>query len=297
MTTTVRPYRHPDDFGPVGQFLMNTYRTGNGHRNWLQPRWEYMLYHPALDQQTLDRIGVWEESGEIVAVLHHEHSLGTVYFEVAPGYSHLKTEMVEYAEAHLIGEEKGQRFLQCFVDRTDSDLQAAVAGMGYEKKVQWAEPMSMLPIPVAFPAITLPDGFLVKSLAEDNDLARVHRALHRGFNHEGEPPEDEIDGRRLMQSAPNFRKDLNIVVEAPSGYFVSYSGTWYDPLNRACYVEPVATDPGYRRLGLGTAAVLEGIRRCGTEGATVAYVGSDQEFYKSMGFETVYTQYVWEKRM
>jgi len=72
---------------------------------------------------------------------------------------------------------------------------------------------------------------------------------------------------------------------------------WYEPTNRYAYVEPVATDPDYRRMGLGKAAVLEGIRRCVGLGAMVAYVGSDQEFYKSMGFKVIYTSECWLKRL
>jgi predicted N-acetyltransferase YhbS len=98
-----------------------------------------------------------------------------------------------------------------------------------------------------------------------------------------------------MQSAANFRRDLNIVAIAPDGAYAAYAGTWYEPLNRYAYVEPVATDPTYRRLGLGRAAVLEGVRRCGLLGAEVAYVGSDQEFYKAIGFELIFNTQCWEK--
>jgi hypothetical protein len=48
-------------------------------------------------------------------------------------------------------------------------------------------------------------------------------------------------------------------------------------------------------MGLGRAAVLEGIRRCGELGATVAYVGTAMPFYLSFGFEWVYKTPVWEK--
>jgi hypothetical protein len=41
--------------------------------------------------------------------------------------------------------------------------------------------------------------------------------------------------------------------------------------------------------------VLEGIRRCGLPGATVAYVGSDQEFYRALGFKKVYVSECWVK--
>jgi predicted N-acetyltransferase YhbS len=70
---------------------------------------------------------------------------------------------------------------------------------------------------------------------------------------------------------------------------------WYESVNQYAYVEPVATDPDYRRMGLGKAAVLEGIRRCGELGATVAYVGNDLLFYQSIGFKKVYTGECWVK--
>ena len=150
-------------------------------------------------------------------------------------------------------------------------------------------------IPEPFPPIHLPEGFRLKSVAEENDLAKIDRVLWRGFDHPSEPPEDSVEDRKKMQSGPNFRKDLTIVVEAPSGAFVAFSGLWFDPVNEFGYVEPVATDPDYRRMGLGTVAVLEGIRRCGELGATVAYVGIDMPFYRAMGFQKLYTSNCWIK--
>ena len=85
------------------------------------------------------------------------------------------------------------------------------------------------------------------------------------------------------------------MVVAPGGDFVSYCGMWYDRHNRFGYVEPVATDPDYRRRGLGRAAVLEGIRLCGVSGATVAYVGTDKPFYLSFGFRKLFTLNCWRR--
>ena len=132
-------------------------------------------------------------------------------------------------------------------------------------------------------------------LQDDNNVLKIDRVLWRGFDHEGEPPQDSPEDRKKVQSAPNFRKDLNIVVEAPDGHFVSYSGTWFEGTNRIAYVEPVATDPDYRRRGLGRAAVLEGIRRCGELGATVAYVGSDLAFYMAIGFTKIHASQCWTR--
>jgi predicted N-acetyltransferase YhbS len=119
--------------------------------------------------------------------------------------------------------------------------------------------------------------------------------LWRGFDHPGPPPEEEIEGRKYAQEAPNFRHDLTIVAVAPNGDYVSFCGIWYVPENKLTYVEPVATDPDYRRMGLGTAVVLEGIRRTVPLGSEVAWVGSDQAFYEAIGFTQSYQADAWIK--
>jgi len=295
-TITLRHYVRPADFRTVGDFLIRHYQPGNRDGNWLQPIWQYMHSHPNLDEAALERIGVWEGAGEIVAVVHYESTLGEAFFELHPDYAFLKRDMLDYAEEHLFGiSAAGQRYVRAYVNDFDGEVQALVSARGYERVPDEHRPQSSLRIPSPFPEITLPTGFMLKSLAEDNDLRKIDRALWRGFNHPGEPPEDSIEGRRKMQSVPNFRKDLNIVAEAPDGHFVAYAGTWFEPVNRYAYVEPVATDPDFRRLGLGKAAVLEGIRRCAELGATVAYVGSAQLFYRSMGFAPDHVSQCWAR--
>ena len=106
---------------------------------------------------------------------------------------------------------------------------------------------------------------------------------------------EELASRQKLFDTPKARRDLKIVVQAPDGEFAAICGTFYEPAGRYAYVEPVATDPAYRRMGLGKAAVLEGIRRCGALGARAAYVGSDQPFYLSIGFRVIYTSECWVK--
>jgi predicted N-acetyltransferase YhbS len=254
--------------------------------------------HPALDTCALDRIGIWEDGGQIVAVVHYESAPGEAFFQIHPEYTGLKAEMLDYAEQRLYGmSEAGRRIVRAFINDFDPQFQTLVQSRGYRRTEDHDRPLSRLILPDPFPEIALPDGFRLSSLEEDNDLHKVDRVLWRGFNHEGEPPPESIEDRKKVQSAPGYRKDLNIVVEAPDGPFVSYCGTWYKPTNRYAYVEPVATDPDYRRRGLGRAAVLEGIRRCGALGATVAYVGSDLAFYRAIGFARIHTSQCWTRHL
>ena len=296
MSITLRRYNSAD-FKLVSDFLIANYLPGNRDGNWLQPAWEYMHSHPNLDDSSLDKIGIWEDAGDIVGAAHYRSTLGEAFFQMDPGYTHLRPVMLEYAETHLCGEiESGERYLQIDVKDFELEFEVLLESRGYELSDQYSGPMTAMAIPEQIPEIALPEGFRIKSLADENDLKKIHRVLWRGFDHEGEPPEEGIEWRRKMQSGPNYRKDLTIVVEASSGDFVSFCGLWYVPANRYAYVEPMATDPDFRRMGLGRAAIWEGIRRCTVEGARVAYVGSGQEFYRSMGFTTVYDCRWWIRR-
>ncbi len=256
--------------------------------------------HPMLDRSALGRIALWKDDGEIVAVAHYESRVGEAFFQFHPGYRHLRQEMLDYAEQHLYGvSEDGKRTVRVYVNDTDEEFGSLVSGRGYEKDEHNTRPLAQFIIPDPFPRIKLPAGYRLTSLAEGCEWGKVHRVLFRGFNNSGEPPagEAELEERRRMFDTPKARRYLKIFVEAPNSDFVSICGMFFESTHHYAYVEPVATDPDYRRMGLGKAAVLEGIRRCAALGASVAYVGSDQEFYLSIGFKVIYTSECWEKHL
>jgi len=298
MAITQRCYGKETDFDAVSDFLVRHYRPLNRDGNCFQPIWEYSYTHPYTDLSLLDKIGIWEDDNEIVGVAFFETYLVDVFLNVHPKYQFLKPEMLTYAENHMTDIDKnGNRFFRIYVNDFDNELKKTVESRGYQRDPEHDRAMAQFKIPKPFPPIRLPEGFKLKSLAEDNDLRKIHRVLHRGFDHPGEPPEDELKDRKRMQSGPHFRKDLNIVVEAPTGDFVSYCGMWCDSVNHFAYVEPVATDPDYRRRGFASAAVLEGIRRCTIEGATVAYVWGVRPIYTSLGFKKIFSQNCWIKQL
>ena len=299
MNINVRRYAHYTDYNRVGQFLIDTYQPGDQHDNWLQPRWEYMHYHPSFDESletAFSNTGVWEFNGDVVGLAHFEDRPGRIHFQVHHDFRYLKREMLEYTETYLSVEGSDRkRRIEIWVNDFDVKFQSILQDRGYRLVEGAKDFWSILEIRDSFPAVKLRDGFRLQSLADENDLNKLHRVLHRGFNHPGEPPAQGLAGRQRMQSAPSYRKDLNIVAVAPDGAYASYGGIWQDHVNRIAYVEPVCTDPDYRRMGLGTAVVLEGIRRCGAEGATIATVGSDQPLYMSMGFRKLFDINLWTR--
>ena len=258
-------------------------------------RWDWMITHGWLDASGLPKIGLWEDNEKLVAVATYDTGLGKAFLLTAAGYGNLKEEMLLYAKGALA---KNGKF-QVLVLDGDTQFQDIAARNGFIP-TQDKECDAIYPIDVEKIYYALPEGFSITSMGETFDLYKYGRVLWKGFNHElnGEgpfSPDDEQNGRDSFDR-PNVNLDLKIAVVAPNGDFVSYCGMWQDSASHSALVEPVATDPAYRKMGLGRAAVLEAVRRCGILGAKRAYVGSSQQFYYRIGFRPYATSTFWEEK-
>lgn len=282
------------DFHKVRDFLIRVNEQKMITTDFTWERWEWIFSLPYMDKSRLSNIGLWEEGNRVVALATYEDEPGSAYFIVDPAYMHLKEEMLRYAEEHLAVDGK----IKALINDGDVPFQKTAQQLGFIPSTD-KEGNSVLDITEERLNYTLPEGYGITTLAETHDILKYNRVLWRGFNHEGDPPETEerIADRRMSLSGPHSDLDLKIAVVAPDGDFVSYCGMWYEPGTDYCLVEPVATDPDYRRKGLGKAAVLEGIKRCAGLGAKRAYVGSDQQFYYSIGFRPLPQYTFWLKKL
>ncbi len=280
-----------EDFNKVRDFLVDINNEKVIAPGFLWGRWEWAFSLPFLDTASLSRIGIWEDGGRIAAVATYESNLGHAYFLIRKGYESLKKEMLMYAKDNLLSGGK----INALIPDGDLDFQRAAFGLGF-RPTQSKEHNAMMDIKSESLTYDLPQGFSITSLDRDFDMYKYNRVLWRGFNHEGEPPADEksIEERRISVSGPHDDLRLKVAVVSLKGDFVSYCGMWCDPSTSYALVEPVATDPDFRRMGLGRAAVLECVRRCGEMGAKYAYVGSSQQFYYSIGFYPISTETFWE---
>lgn len=93
---------------------------------------------------------------------------------------------------------------------------------------------------------------------------------------------------------PNVNLNLKIAAVAPNGKFAAYCGMWFDKKVEYAVIEPVATDPDYRKMGLGKAVVLEEIKCVSELGAKLVLVGSSQQFYYSIGLRPHTTSSKWK---
>ncbi len=296
MSVLFRNYRSQagitEDYIKVRDFFVK-----RGYAEYSYTRWDWMTTHGYLDKTAVGKIGIWQETDRIVGVATFDCRLGEAFCITLPEYEYLKREMLLYAEKNLCGKEHFQ------INISDSDLafQDVAADLGYIATAS-KESDAAFYIDKCSTSYELPEGFHITSMRDTFDLRKYRRVLWKGFDHElnGEGEfsfrgEDEEDTRAEM-IRPNVDLSLKVAVVAPDGNFVSYCGMWYDPEAGFAVVEPVATDPDYRKMGMGKAAVLEGLRRVGELGAKVAYVGSSQQFYYSIGFRPYTTSTYWKKR-
>ena len=281
-----------DDYFKVREFLLRL-----GYSEFVFARWDWMITHSYLDKIAVGKIGIWEENGEIVGIATFDTRLGIGYCLTDPNHWDLKEEMLKYAEQQLSTPD-GFEIVIPDTDHTFQDIAARSGYIASEDK----ESDSVFYIDKTSMDYELPQGFRITTLTENFDLFQYLRVLWKGFNHElnGEglfsfSLEDEQSAKEEMLR-PNVDLDLKVAVVSPEGDFVSYCGMWYDPLAGFALVEPVATDPEYRGLGLGMAAVLEGVRRVGLLGAKMAFVGSSQQFYYNIGFRPFATSTNWKKK-
>ncbi len=278
-----------EDYHQVRDFLVKL-----GHTEFTYARWDWMATHGYLDKSAVRKIGLWEAEGELVGVATFDCQLGDAFCLTLPEYSFLKREMLLYATDNLA---KEGNFRVVISDR-DLAFQDIAAGLGFIA-TEKTESDAIFYLEKSSTAFGLPTGFYMTSMQETYDLYQYRRVMWKGFNHElnGEGEflfsEAVKQGAELEMKRPHVDLSLKVAVVVPDGNFASYCGMWYEPKAGFAVIEPVATDPAYRRMGLGKAAVLEGIRRVGALGAKVALVGSSQQFYYSIGLRPFSTATFW----
>ena len=95
-----------------------------------------------------------------------------------------------------------------------------------------------------------------------------------------------------LQKAPDYRKELDIVVERPDGKWVACTIAWLDSHNRMGTLEPV----GAIQLGMGREVVMEGLRRLRDRGTLVAHMDAGHIFYEKIGFKKQFPIFRWVKK-
>lgn len=225
------------------------------------------------------RIRIWELDDLVVAWgwLEGDRLDLHVHPEVR---GELVPEVVGWAE----GETPGDTLT---VEAFDGDIATLMplAAAGYAPTaepglVALEQPLSLPP-----PPPRLPDGFRARHLEPGPDDTERRAAVHRAAFSVHAPSRVTGPSYARVQAAWPYRHELDWVVEAPDGGFVSACTTWIDEGSKVALLEPVGTDPEHWRRGFGRAVCLAALRAAQVAGARSAIVCSPNPgLYEAVGF-------------
>ncbi|MFF8960280.1 GNAT family N-acetyltransferase [Streptomyces sp. NPDC014894] len=193
-------------------------------------------------------------------------------YQVHPDHAGLVDEVIDWYDGTAAGTER-----TVLPSAADGFALERWAAHGYETDPDslgdsgsWTQFNERDLVDVAEPV--LPDGFRFRTADETGPEAAVRAHLDAW----GPSAYTAESYQGVRRTAP-YRGDLHILVEAPDGTMASSTIMWLDEANRTVEFEPVGTHPDYRRLGLGRAMLLHGMRRARAAGAvhaTVACLGA-----------------------
>ena len=290
MPIQCRRYKLLADFEPVYRFLQETYDPVTLNSYLLPQFWEYAHVHSYFNHKMTHRMGLWEDGDVLVGIVCYEMDLGDCHMHVRPGYETLLPELLAWAEKELCAVKRGKRRLQFWITDKEPGKRELLQTNGYRLKK--TDPIKIFDYKNAFVERALPDGFTLID-GTNADYRKLHACFWKGFDH-GPRPDKNIDGRIHGCNAPRFDPSLATIAVAPDGEYACALGMWFDERNQYAYLEPLATVPKYRRMGLATVALTEAMKKTKALGAQYCFGGS-REFYTAIGFEIKGNSEFWKK--
>jgi mycothiol synthase len=300
MTLSMRRYQNEEDYWKIREFLRRVmFANQLRELSWHVARWDYWVWFANQDIEHIpleENVFLWEtESGQIAAVLNPEGH-GQAFPQIDPDFlkPELLDEMIPVVEDCLsITREEGQRQVWFWTVSNNQPMIEALTLRGYRRVDRPGEQETMHRRSLDEP---LPDpiqvaGYTIRALGDG--LERLERCYASGLGFHDDNIHTARDNRdnpawyHHIQSAPLYRRDLDLVAVAGDGSIASFCTIWFDDVTRTAYFEPVATVPAHRKRGLGKALLVEGLHRLKRMGCKVAFVGGYSQAANALYFSVM----------
>jgi ribosomal protein S18 acetylase RimI-like enzyme len=133
--------------------------------------------------------------------------------------------------------------------------------------------------------VPLPEGHAVKAIETQAEMEAFHRAVKAVFGFE-----DSIDVYKIVQRAPSYVPELDLIVIPAGGEVAAFCTAWLDGASGVAELEPVGTAPHHRQRGLAAALLAEASNRLRALDCQAATVNAWSEstaansLYQAAGF-------------
>ena len=158
------------------------------------------------------------------------------------------------------------------------------------------------PLDQPIDAVPLPEGFMIRPLDGENELAAWIDSYNQTFIDHWNHHDMTIERRQLWMKSLDYRPELDLVAVAPDGTLAAFSFCMIEVANnqrlgvRDGWVADLGTRRGYRKRGLARALLAASLRRLKEAGMDTAKLGVDTQnpngalrLYESVGFQKVET--------
>jgi ribosomal protein S18 acetylase RimI-like enzyme len=166
------------------------------------------------------------------------------------------------------------------------------------------------PLDQPIDAAPLPEGFTIRPLDGENELAAWIETFNLSFIDHWNHHDMTLERRLHWMKAPDYRPELDLVVVAPDDTLAAFSYCTIDVANnqrmgvRDGWVSDLGTRRGYRKRGLARALLAESLCAFKQAGMDTAKLGVDAQnpngalqLYESVGFQKVETWLAYVKNV
>jgi ribosomal protein S18 acetylase RimI-like enzyme len=260
---TSRPYAGQHDLTALSMFLSQARRDIHRAHHLHVGDLVWQLFHMQTGFARSEIVHLWEDAdGTLLGFVLVYPTWGFFDLEVQAQHrdTALERAMLTWAETQLRAQPGCDGALYTLVHDHDTSRRELLAQHGYTQGAPWLYLQRSLAEPIPRPRL-LPD-FHVRPVQDASEADARAGVLAAAF---GAPAQPERY-RQLMQ-APGYNRELDLVAVAPDGQFGAFALGWIDHGNKVGQFEPVGTAPEFRRMGLGRAVLLEGMRYMQVRGA------------------------------
>jgi GNAT superfamily N-acetyltransferase len=129
------------------------------------------------------------------------------------------------------------------------------------------------------PASMSPSGYTIRSMGDESEHPARSWCSWRAFH--SDEPVSNYDGDsswyRNIQSAPLYRRDLDLIAVSGNGEIAGFCTIYYDDYTRSAVTVLVGVAAEHWRRGLGKAVMIEGMRRLQVLGCTRVFSTANEQ--------------------
>ncbi|NHK32501.1 MAG: GNAT family N-acetyltransferase [Asgard group archaeon] len=257
MSIKIRSFLWENDFDLVQDFLRETYELTKNYINWIPQRFENRRFGPCgteYQDEEDDLVKIWEDTKEskpkIVAVTILNSS-GANWINIHPNYRFLEKELILWIENQT------KEYNNFYVLENDQIRNDLLLEFGY-KNQGCVEYTRTRPIDLSILDYELPKGYTIKNVNINKDFVKYREVMGSVFPHCNKMTEKLFNN---YTKTSFYNPELDILAVAPDEGFAAFCTIRFDPISRIAEIEPVGTHPNHRRLGLGKAVIIEGLKR------------------------------------